>query len=246
MSKITLAILTVAAFLYACWLAFFRQPLPDPRQTNGLRRRFLLATLLFVGCLTACDRKQPEVMCYTVPAASRPSSRPSSQPERDGLTVLKSAWRALDPRQSEDFRKKLEAAVGEGAVQQKTADMLAVAYEELAYHKQRTRSKEPQPTCYEPTVLGSAVMTSREKALKQIELLNEARARGAIDDHTARKTREVLARELELLYQAERMSSDHTFETESRLVRQYDEGKIIPTEAAQDAAKAIVDMERQP
>lgn len=246
MSKIIIAILTIAAFVYACWLVFLRRPLPDPRRADGFRRRFQLATLLFVGCLTACDRKQPEVMCYTVPAASRPSSQPSSQPERDGLTVLKSAWRTLDPRQSEGFRKKLEAAVGEGVVRQKTADMLAVAYKELSYHKQRTRSKEPQPTCYEPTVLGSALMTSREKALKQIELLDKARAGGTIDDQTAQKAREALAREVELLYQAERMSPDHTFETESRLVKQYDQGKIIPTEAARDAAGVIVEMERQP
>jgi len=245
-SKIIIAILTIAAFVYACWLVFFRQPLPDPRQSGGLRRRFCLATLLFVGCLTACDRKQPEVMCYTVPAAPRPSSQPSSQPERDGLTVLKSAWRTLDPRQSEGFRKKLEAAVGEGVVRQKTADMLAVAYKELSYHKQRTRSKEPQPTCYEPTVLGSALMTSREKALKQIELLDEARARGAIDDQTARKAGEVLARELEMLCQAEKTSPHHTLDTEGRLTQQYEQGKILPTEAAQDAAKVIVEMERQP
>lgn len=246
MSKIILAVLTAAAFAYALWLVVTGGTLPHPGEATGLRRRFYLATLLFVGCLTACDRKQPEVMCYTVPAALRPSSQPSSQPERDGLTALKAAWRMLDPKQSEDFRTRLEAAVGEGVVHQKTAAMLAVAYKELSYHKQRTRSKEPQIPCYSPTILGGTMMTSREKALKQIEVLDEARASGTIDDETVRKAGEVLARELEMLYQAENMDPNHTFEAENRLIQQYERGKIIPTEAAHDAARAIVEMEREP
>ena len=49
MSKITLFLLIVAAFLTAAWLTFFRRDLPDPRQATGLRRRFLLAVILFAG-----------------------------------------------------------------------------------------------------------------------------------------------------------------------------------------------------
>jgi hypothetical protein len=200
--------------------------------------------LLFVGLLagssTGC------ATCYFDQRIYAQRVDELLQRQDKAMTALKAAWRTLDPKQSDDFRKKLEAAVGEGGIQPKTAEILGVAFKELSYHRQRTRSTEPQPTCYEPTILGSTMMVSREKALKQIELLNEARARGAIDDNTARKTREVLARELELLYQAENMRPDHTSEIENRLTEQYDQDKIPPSDPAKDAAKLIVEMERQP
>jgi hypothetical protein len=242
MSKILLAILTVAAFVYAGWLVFLRHPLPDLRQATGLRRRFRLATLLFAGLLGS-HGCQYAPLCY-LPAEPPPATAPAAP--RNLSQTLKAAWRTLDPKQSDHFRKKLESAVDEGLVPQRTADMLAVAYNELSFHKQRTRSREPQPTCYDATILGGTMMTSRENALKQIELLEKAHASGAIDDQTARKAREALARELEMLFQAENLKPDQRAETEGQLIQQYDQGKIVPSGSAQDAARLIVEMEREP
>jgi len=52
-------ILTVAAFFYALGLVLSGRKLPEPAQARGLRRRFILATLLFVGLLGfACEKEK--------------------------------------------------------------------------------------------------------------------------------------------------------------------------------------------
>jgi hypothetical protein len=243
MSKIILAILTVAAFAYACWLVFLRKPLPDPRQSTGLRRRFQLATLLFVGLMqvTGCAAR-PALMCYDV----APATQLSRNTVPGGLATVKAVWRTLDPKQSDEFRRKLEAAVGQGAIPQKTADLLAVAYKDLSFHREQTRTKGPHSTCYQMTTLGGTLSKSRETALRQLELLDSARASGTVDDQTADKARAVLARELEVFQQAQSLKPDYRQSDQDRLEQQRNEGKIVPSEPAQDAARLIVDMEREP
>lgn len=56
MSKIGLLVLVVAAFLYAGWLVVMKKNLPDSRLATGLKKRFLLATFLFVGMLALSCR----------------------------------------------------------------------------------------------------------------------------------------------------------------------------------------------
>jgi hypothetical protein len=242
MSKIMLAILTMAAFVYACWLVFLRKPLPDPRQASGFRRRFRLATLLFVGLLlgnsTGCWT------CY-VPAMT-PEQQRRMERQRDAMSAIKAVWRTLDPGKNEEFRQKLLSAVGEGAIQQKTADMLAIAYEEMAEHKQRTRDPGPKETCYDMTNLGVTLMTTRENALKQIELLAQARSSGAIDAQTAEKAQAVLTRELEMLHDARALHAANRLEAEGQLIADYQQGKLTPDEAVQTAAAIILRMEQEP
>ncbi len=247
MSKIALVVLTAAALFYALWLVVLRRELPDVRHSKGLRRRFLLATLLFVGLLgttlasdNADKEKRHLVLCYrAAPAAAVRQSVGYS----DVAATLKAVWRTLDPRHSEEFRQKLEAIAAEGRIRHRTADMLAVAYGELALHKKWTRTKGPAVMCYEPTLLGATLYTSRENALKQVELLEEARQSGAIDAQTAAKAHAVLAREVEALDRAKGLESSGQWAQQQRLVREYQAGKITPGDSASVASAIIVEME---
>ncbi|MHC4647287.1 MAG: hypothetical protein ACYTBJ_17490 [Planctomycetota bacterium] len=247
MSKIAVAVMTAAALFYALWLVVFRRELPQVRHSKGLRRRFLLATLLFVGLLgtaLASDRADKEkrhvVLCYrAAPAAA--VHKPAGY--SNVAATLKAVWRTLDPRHSEEFRQKLEAVAAEGKIRHRTADMLAVAYEELALHKRWTRTKGPAVMCYEPTVLGATLYTSRENALKQIELLEKARQSGAIDAQTAAKAHAVLAREVEAIDRAKGLESSGQWAEQQRLVREYEAGKIAPGDSASVASAIIVAME---
>jgi hypothetical protein len=241
MSKIILAILTVAAFMYACWLVFFRKPLPDPRQASGFRRRFRLATLLFVGLLLG--NSAGCWTCYDISVEM--AQRMELDRHKKVRTALSAVWRTLDPKQSDDFRKKLEGAVKEGAIDTKASDVLAVAYEELSYHRQRTRTDIPQPTCYDMTTLGGRLADSREKVLKQLELLAKARRSGTIDEQTAFKAEMALGPELEMLFRARALSTGPGPDAESQLVQFYDEGKVVPQYSTRKAAAVIVEMERK-
>ena len=244
MAKISLAILTVVAFPHALWLVVFRRELPKPGRTHGLRRRFVLATLLFVGLLAqvGCGRR-PFVSCY-ISASPPPADTQLTGPQKVA-GAFQAVWRTLDPERGEEFRNALETAAGEGTIRPKVADMLAVAYMDLAYHKQRTRGGGPKTTCYKMTELGGTLVTARENALKQLELLEKARAAGTIDADTAAKARAALAHELEMLHRAEQ--ADHReLKAQQRLVEQYRDGAVAPSDAATAAARLIVEMEGGP
>jgi hypothetical protein len=245
MSKITIAILTLAAFLYAFWLVFLRRPLPDPVKATGLRKRFLLAVLLFAGLLGAAGAgraaKGPDVTCYF---AGPPKQEEARRMSRDqAVATLKGIWRTLDQEKGKEFRAKLEAAARTGEIREKVANMLAVTFEDLAHHKFMTRSKGPVPTCYEPSILGGSQYTSRENAMKQIELLEDARKKGTIDAETAAKARAALAKEIEMLHRANELSRSGNWEDGDRLAKQYQSGEIPPGRDASDAATIIVEME---
>ncbi|MHC4647288.1 MAG: hypothetical protein ACYTBJ_17495 [Planctomycetota bacterium] len=238
MSKITIAALAIAAFFYAVWLVALRRDLPDPKNSSATRTRFILATLLFVGLLTAGMASRTQVTCY----ALLPNHETESTGKHEFVDTLKAVWRTLDPKRSEDFRNKLEAIVGEGIIRRKTANMLAVAFSELAYHKQRTRGEGPRTSCYDMVAFEGTLYLTRENAMKQIELLAKARQDGAIDAQTAAKTHAALAREMEMLSQAKALNlSDR--QAWERLNRQYREGKIMAGDAASVASAIIVEME---
>jgi hypothetical protein len=151
-------------------------------------------------------------------------------------------WRTLDPKRSDEFRQKLVAAAEQGRIRHKTANMLAIAYSELAYHKQRTRGEGLRTTCYEMMPLGVTLMTTRENALKQIELLAKARQAGAIDAETAAKAHAVLAREVQMLGHTKGIDwGDHA--ALEQLRKRYEEGKIIASDSASVASAIIVEME---
>jgi hypothetical protein len=247
MSKTTIAILTLAAFLYAAWLVLLRRPLPDPVKTTGLRKRFLLAVLLFAGLLgtggVGRGAKGPDVTCYFAGPPKEEREEALRLSRDQAIATLKGVWRALDEENGEEFRAKLEAAAQRGAIRQKVATMLAVTYEDLAFHKFMTRSKGPVPTCYEPTMLGGIQYTSRENAMKQLELLEEARKKGAIDEETAKKARAALAKEIEMLHRSDELERSGKWEDGQDLAKQYESGEITPGADATDAASIIVEME---
>ncbi|MHC4744998.1 MAG: hypothetical protein ACYS8Z_24035, partial [Planctomycetota bacterium] len=163
---------------------------------------------------------------------------------RNGLVAaLKAIWRTLDPEQSEQFRQKLEAAAGDRVIRRKTAGMLAVAFTEIAYHKRRTRGKGPFATCYKMTTLGGTLYGTREKALKQLELLQSAREKGKIDEETAAKAHAVLAQEVEMLHRAKASDLKTDWRRQREFVEEYKAGKVKPGDVATVAADMIVQME---
>jgi len=263
MSKITIAVLTLAAFLYAAWLVFLRKPLPDPVNATGLRKRFLLAVLLFAGLLgasaSADETKTPVILCYSPAPPAReeaadtdPSYRREVIPVRrmsrdEVVATLKGVWRTLDPAKADEFRAKLFVAADSGAIRQKVAAMLQVAFEEVSRHKVRTRDEGIQADCYYMSALGPQLIQSWENALKQLELLDEAREKGAIDAETAAKARDALAREVEMLERTREFEAlPRSWPETERFAKDYEDGKIVPGDAAEVAASMIVRMEDGP
>jgi len=245
MSKITVAVLTLAAFLYAAWLVFLRKPLPDPVKATGLRKRFLLAVLLFAGLLgasaTADDGKAPQITCYSVVAVD---PTPVKMTKEEAMATLKGVWKTLDPGKGEEFRRKLDAAVEHGSIQQKVAAMLEVAFRDLSFHRARTRGDGLHTTCYDMSILGGTLMASRENAYKQLELLDKARKKGAIDEETAARARETLASEIEMFHRGDEFhATNRPWQDENALVKQYQDGEVLPSDEAKDAAGIIVEME---
>ncbi|MHC4460501.1 MAG: hypothetical protein ACYS30_03630 [Planctomycetota bacterium] len=211
MAKITIALLALTALVYAAFLVLFNRQLPDPKEFSGARRRFLLATLMFVGLMgpTSVMGRDPRVTCYLMVLLPRPNKLS----HHELAAALKAIWRTLDPKQSEKFRKKLEAAAGKGTIRRKTADMLAIAFDEFAYHNQRTGGKVPKRPIKEPPFIlcyvtpakavpiDSTSKTSerrRLKALKQLEVLQIARQSNIIDPETADKANAALARDMNI------------------------------------------------
>ncbi len=243
MSKIILLVLAVAAFFCAVWLVLTHRQLPEPKQARGLRRRFILATLLFVGLLVTTSSGQeagPSETCYDIVLPEK--VRLPITEHKLGVTV-KAVWRTLDPTRAEEFRNKLQEAVGQSVIRKKTANMLAIAFAELAYHKNRTRGDGPRMSCYEMTQLGGMLQNTRENALKQLELLEKARKSGTIDEKTAKKAHAVLAREVQMLYQAKGLNWPQDYMAQEKLIEEYKADKIIPGDSVSVAAGIIVEME---
>lgn len=243
MSKVLMVVLAAGAFVCAVWLVVSRGRLPEPARVTGLRRRFYLAVLLFVGLLTSmlttsCGRQTPpQTMCY------EPMERPTASSEAPVSATLKAVWLTLDPENGEKFREKLAEAVEEGEVEKQVSAVVQLAFKELAYHREYTRGAGRGVMCYKMTRLGSALATSRENGLKQLELLRKAQESGSIDEETAAKAREALSRELELFDRASRLGTSRGGEAEKALVESYSNGEVEPGDAAQRAAALIVELE---
>ena len=239
MSKIVIFVLAAMAFMYAVYLTVLRKPLPQPARACGIKRRFFMATILFAGLLSfASADNQPEIKCYKV--VSVPTTEKHELSRRNLVTTLKTVWRTLDPAQSEAFRKQLAAAVEKGNIRKKTAAILSEAFKQIASHKQRTRGDGPRATCYKMTPLGGMRQGSREKALKQLELLQKARQEGTIDQQTANRSRAVLAKEI---YMLSISTGEMDYHTQTELIKDYKDDRIKPPDSAQVAAAMIVQME---
>lgn len=238
MSKLLIVLTAAAAFVYAAWLVALRRPLPDPRAASGLRRRFLFAVLIFAAALAGCRKGPgPDATCYSMVYV------PPTQTEPNAVMTLRSVWLTLDEKQSDLFNKKLDAAVSAGSLNRGAADILAVAYSNLAEHKYRTRGEGRMMTCYKPSYLGGQLHTSREEALKQLELLEKFRASGTIDADTVARAQSVLARDFELFYQAKDLPAAGN-EAATRLIENYKQGGPAPSADARAAASVAIDLER--
>jgi hypothetical protein len=240
MAKITIVVLALTALIYAAYLVLTNRQVPKPKNFSGGRRRFILATLLFVGLMgkTSVIGRESSFICYGVPS---PQSNKISRQEL--VVVLKAIWQTLDPKRLEEFWNKLETAAKQGVIRRKTANMLAITFKGLSYHKQRTRGKGPRVTCYEMTQLGYTLYTTRENALKQLELLAKARQSGTIDTETAAKAHTVLAREAEMLHDSQSYIHSSNWYAQDLLIQQYKSGEIVAGDAASVTAGMIIEME---
>jgi len=143
------------------------------------------------------------------------------------------------------IRQQLEKAQLSKSFDKDLALILSTAFSELAMHKQSTRGKRAMMTCYDMTQMGVLLMNSREKALKQLELLKKAHKKGSISKETAAKARSVLALELELYRQvkATEQKKQARWQEQEKLVKQYKAGQIKASETFKQAADVILHME---
>lgn len=243
MAKIGLAILTVAAFLYALWLVVLRRRLPDPRTVTGLRKRFVLATLLFVGLLTTgTARGESVIMCYEMALPYDASALADAQPvQADVVRTLRAVWKTLDAESGEALCTRLEAAAEYGLIRQRTGHLLAAAYDELAWHQERMKA-----TCYRPTTWGAKLQKTRAQVLQQIRLLGQASQAGTIDAETARKAHATLARDLEMLERIRALRTSRQWDQMESLVARYEADEIQASDASKTAARLIFEMQGVP
>ncbi len=240
MAKLSIVILTAAALAYAVYLTLFRTDVPDPRRFTGWRKRFIFATLLFTGLLQAAwnTPKPPQVLCYDMPVATRPTTSTQPTTTQSAAATLQAVWRTLDAKRDAEFREMLETAVARGDIRRSAADILIVAFAELADHKRHRKV-----TCYSMPAGFHTVVTTRERAFAQIELLAKARQRGQIDPDTAAKACHTLARELEMLHRMKPKAASADPKNADTLIRQYKDNQLTPTPETETAARLIVEME---
>ncbi len=234
MTRIALLLLTVGALAYAVWLVLKGKPLPQPNGTRGLKRRFLLATLLFVGLLSQTARAQSTV---SDPALSDPNAPSHAVAAEDLWVTIKTVWRTLDPSQAEVFRQHLERAVADGQVRQRVADILSTAFTQIATYS----TLIPQPPgsgvraqSYPPEPLAKS-------ALWRIWDVRNALEKGA-SESAFLSAQAGLSRELEIMWLLERTKPDEYMALDSLYAR-YWYPSMYRIDSAVVAAKIIVEAE---
>lgn len=238
---------------------FYKRGTPQeaiPFEHPGWRSRLALATLIFSAFWSARaatpqpaqkptntkDNKPPPNMTCYKPAAFPPPEHRTPTPSY--LQTLRIAWLVLDPNKGETFRQKVEQGIANGQFTRNIGELLMLAYKEMSYHKARTNPERPGPTCYQMTGLGSVFFEARDSALKQIELLRKASKEGKLDETTVQKVKQTLARDLDLLKNANQMSKSDKQEKSDSLIKDYHSIKQSPTSQALEAAAVIVEMEK--
>ena len=246
MARITLFFLAVGAFAYAVWLVLAGKPLPQPGRTRGLKRRFLLAALLFVGLLSHVSRGRPATDAPT--ALAGPDTSSHAVEPGDLWVTIKAVWRTLDPNQAEVFRQHLETAVAEGQVRQRVCDMLSTAFAEIAARHALTRQDDPSasPTPL-PRSFDSYPEYSSGRALGEIEYLRAIAQAGNVNEVTSESVHAVLAREIEMMWLLGRASLDEWMALEA-LWQRYASSPTSapPIDSAAVAAKIMVELEGWP
>ncbi|UCG49650.1 MAG: hypothetical protein JSU94_07685 [Phycisphaerales bacterium] len=249
MSRIAIAVLTAAAFVYALWL-MLRRKRPGPVYNNALHRRFVTATLVFTGLLGTT----PGAGQGKETVGPEMSAQPSASSGRDIVRTLRVIWRTLESGSNAEFSRQVAAAAENGGIRRKTAKMLTRVFSELTYHKERTRpdkksntaapgERAGRPKCYDMTGFEWTLRKTRENAFKQLDLLAECRRSGRIDEETAAKAHAALAREIEMMHRAGDPEVKADKLLLDKLIAEYESGKIQPGDSASVAAAVIVEME---
>jgi len=229
MSKVIVALLVMAAFIYAVWLVLFRKKLPDPKSTSGLKRRFLIATVLFAALLGT----QSCIHCYQIAKIENYQLH-----RQDIIDTLQAVWWTLCLECEPQFREKLDELVEAGYVNRKPADMLRAAFSELAMHKKRK-----QMSCYITTPLNMRMEKIRETALRRVEMLSKAYLAGTLDEETTQRAKAALAQELEVFYGKGFDQQSGKFNYDENVIQQYESETITPCYEAMTAAEIIVQTE---
>lgn len=242
MTKILLAVLTLAAFLYAAWLVILRRHLPDPQGVTGWRRRFRLGTLLFAGFLAGAPLQGGCANMNEIAGRSTEADGESLTPSLKFLSTLQAVWLALDMERGKEFRSALEPLVHEGLVARDVATTLTFAYAELAFHKFRR-----QATCYfSISRVDGHKIISRERALQQIFFLQKTRDAGTLDPESTAKTEATLIRELDMLLRLERLPANEprtTQEELQELADAYAKDALTPEPVTKEAVRWILGLE---
>jgi hypothetical protein len=243
MARIALLSLTVGAFAYAGWLVLRGKPLPQTSGTRGMKRRFLLATLLFVGLLSPVAKGQSA-------PASDPNLWDPNTPwpvvaPQDVWVTIRTVWRTLDPNQAEVFRQHLETAVADGQVRQRVADILSLAFTQIAAHNALTRPEgySPAPVPVSRRSLQNYPEFSSERALEQIEGLRAAQEAGISTGLTFESVHAALSKEIGMMWLLGRTPKEWPVLDSLWDWYQSPVGTWLPIDSAAVAAKIIIESE---
>jgi hypothetical protein len=236
MTRIALILLTVGAFTYAVWLVLRGKPLPQPGGTRGLKRRFLLATLLFVGLLSQTSRAQSGAA--SDPAVADPNTPSHVVATEDVWVTIKTVWRTLDPTQAEVFRQYLETAVADGQVRQRVADILSTAFTQIATYNTLTHLPSTGSTV---RALQNYPEPLAKYALWGIWDLRKALEMGQAIESASLSAQSVLSRELEMMWLVERTKPDESMALDALSARYLWSASRI--DSAVLAAQILVEME---
>jgi hypothetical protein len=211
MTKLTAAMVTAAAFLVALWLVLTRprgQALRsrDQRPRTRLGATFAVLVTLFVGVLGGLPG-QPGAARAASPAPTSPD--PAALGARPEWRAVRDLWQAVDTLERvdyDDLQKSMDAArarclaafaplvkdrltTGEGAAA--FCDVLA----DRTYHKLRMTAA----TCYDPTMLGAKLQSTRAAYETRLRALAEASRKGALRPDVVEKSRQAMLKEMEMV-----------------------------------------------
>jgi len=227
MTKLITATLLVAAFVYAAYLVYLRRPIPALAKSGIIKRRFLLATMIFVsflGGVMAEDKK--EITCYKPMPPKEETPKFSSL--ENFVSSVKAAWKALDSMKTDEFNKQVEQGVQAKLFSSKTGEFLILAYSEISHHKRRYGA-----ACYKMPPVGMMMQASCENLEKQLDDISAAVAKKTLSDEVAKTASAAIAKELEILKFLNATKEDRP-----------ETNDIVVSEESKEAAKIIVELQK--
>ena len=247
MSKILTLVLAGAAFAVAGYLVLFRRPIPNPSDTRGLHRSFLIAVTLFASLfITWGCRQEKETYragCYWGEPTPEEARRFEEEEKRlkklqkETIETLRGVWVTLDQSRGREFDISADQADYQNAVPGRVVEVLKTAFAELSYHRHRVKSKV---TCYKLTPLGIKTKLWRERILLQLQTLAKARREGVLDVGTVTRALASMEMDLERLHWARKLTTE---EIQASLQGKELEPPSKPSDSASEAARLIEEFE---